>query len=131
MQEDKAADFTNNISLRVSVCSNTNTNPSVSNIGQELSLSKTSVVLFIDILLKKPAWYLKINIKKRAALSYYIYAFVNKEKGYLQKIILDNYKEQSPSTNRSGYCFNCNFTLQAFKEFNIYKLYIEGILKKI
>ena len=96
-QEDRTTDFTNNISLQVSVCSNINANPSISNIGREFSLSGISIVLSIDILLKKLAQYLKTNIKKRAALSYYIYAFANKEKGYLQKIILENYKEQSPS----------------------------------
>ena len=67
----------------MSIYSNTNANPSVSNIGWEFSLSKTFVVLPIDILLKKLAQYLKTNIKKRAALSYYIYAFANEEKGYL------------------------------------------------
>ena len=83
MQEDKVADFANNISLKVSVCSNTNTNLSVFNIGWELSLGKISVVLFIDILLKKPAQRLKTNTEKRAALFHYIYTLVNEEKGCL------------------------------------------------
>ena len=55
LQEDKTANFTSNISLKVSVYNDTDTNPSTSNIGREFSLGKTSVVLFIDILLKKPA----------------------------------------------------------------------------
>ena len=67
----------------MSVCSNTNTNPSASNIGQELSLGKISVVLPVDILLKKPTQHPKTDIKKRTALFYYIYTFMNKEKGYL------------------------------------------------
>ena len=67
----------------MSVYSNTDPNPSISNIGQEFSLGKTSVVLPIDILLKKPAQRLKTNTEKRAALSYYIYTFANKGKGYL------------------------------------------------
>ena len=54
-QEDKAADFASDISSRVSIYSNANTDPSASDIGRELSLSGISVVLFIDILLKKPA----------------------------------------------------------------------------
>ena len=83
LQKDRTADFTNNISLQVSVCSNTDTNPSISNIGREFSLGKISIVLLIDILLKKLARCPKTNIKKRVALSYYIYAFTNKEKGYL------------------------------------------------
>ena len=83
LQEDRTADFASNISLRVSICSNANTNPSASDIGRELSLGKTSVVLPVDILLKKLVWCPKTNIKKRAALFYYIYAFVNEEKGYL------------------------------------------------
>jgi len=115
----------------VSVCSNANSNPSVSNIGRELSLGGTSVVLPIDILLKKLAQRLKTKAKKRAALSYYIYALINKEKGCLQKIILENYKEQSPSTSGQGCYSNYNPTLQAFKEFNIHKLYIKGILRKM
>ena len=83
LQEDRAADFASNISLKVSVYSDADTNPSASDIGRELSLGKISVVLFINILLKKPARRLKTNTKKRAAFSYYIYAFANKKKGYL------------------------------------------------
>jgi len=65
------------------VCSNTNSNMSVSNVGQKLSLGGTSIVLPMDILLKKPAQRLKTKAEKRAALSYYIYALINKEKGCL------------------------------------------------
>ena len=83
LQEDGAADFTSNISLRVSIYSNANSNSSVSNIGRELSLGGTSIVLPMDILLKKPVWRLKTKAKKRAALSYYIYTLINKEKGCL------------------------------------------------
>ena len=82
-QKNKTADFTNNISLRVFIYSNANPNPSVFNIGQEFSLGGISIVLPVDILLKKLAWHPKTNIKKRAALSHCIYAFVNEEKGYL------------------------------------------------
>ena len=82
-EEDGAADFANNISLRVSIYNNANLNPSTSNIRQKLSPGKISVVLPVDILLKKPAQYLKTNTKKRAALSYCIYAFINKGNGYL------------------------------------------------
>ena len=63
--------------------SNTDADPSISNIGRKLSPGKTSVVLLIDILLKKLAQRPKTNAKKRAALSHYIYAFANEEKGYL------------------------------------------------
>ena len=55
MQEDGAANFASNISLRVSIYSDTNSNTSASNIGWELSLGRISVVLPIDILLKKLA----------------------------------------------------------------------------
>jgi hypothetical protein len=82
-QEDGAADFASDISLRVSVYSDANSNPSASNIGRELSLGGTSVVLPADILLGKLARYLKTEAKKRAALSYYMYALINKEKGCL------------------------------------------------
>jgi len=67
----------------VSIYSNTNSNISASNIGRELSLGGISIVLLIDILLKKPAQRLKTKAKKRAALSYYIYTFINKKKGCL------------------------------------------------
>ena len=53
----------------------------------------------MDILLKKLARRLKTKAKKRAELYYYIYALTNKEKGCLQKIILENYKEQSLSAS--------------------------------
>ena len=65
------------------MCSNTNTDPSAFNIGQEFSLGKTFIVLLVDILLKKLVWRLKTDAEKRVALSYYMYAFVNEEKGYL------------------------------------------------
>ena len=65
------------------MCSDANFNTSASNIGRELSLGGISVVLPTDILLKKLARRLKTKAKKRAALSYYIYALINKEKGYL------------------------------------------------
>ena len=55
MQEDRAANFTSNISLRVSIYSDIDSNLSASNIGQELSLGGISIVLPIDILLKKLA----------------------------------------------------------------------------
>ena len=67
----------------MSVYSNANPNLSTSDIGQEFSLGRISIVLFMDILLKKPAQRLKTNIKKRAALSYYMYAFANEGKGCL------------------------------------------------
>ena len=67
----------------MSVYSDTNSNPSVSDIGRELSLSRISVVLSIDILLKKLARRLKTKAKKRVELSYYIYTLINKEKGCL------------------------------------------------
>jgi hypothetical protein len=63
----------------VSVYSDANSNISIS----ELSLGGISIVLPIDILLKKLARRLKTKAKKRAALFYYIYTLINKEKGYL------------------------------------------------
>ena len=83
LQEDGAANFASDVSLRVSIYSDANSNASASNIGRELSLGGTSVVLPADILLKKLAWRLKTKAEKRAALSYYIYALINKEKGCL------------------------------------------------
>ena len=47
--------FTNNISLRVSIYSNTNSNPPASSMGREFSSGGISIVLpTSDILLKKP-----------------------------------------------------------------------------
>ena len=67
----------------MSIYSNVDSNLSVSNIGRELSLGGISIVLPMDILLKKLARRLKTEAKKRAALSHYIYTLINKEKGYL------------------------------------------------
>ena len=67
----------------MSVYSDIDSNLSVSNIGRELSLGGISIVLPIDILLKKLARRLKTKAKKRAELYYYIYTLINKEKGYL------------------------------------------------
>ena len=55
LQEDRAANFASDISLRVSVYSDANSNMSASNIGRELSPGRISVVLSTDILLKKLA----------------------------------------------------------------------------
>ena len=82
-QEDKTTDFTSDISLKVSICSDANTNPSASDIGRELSLGKISIILPVDILLKKPVQCLKTDAEKKAALFYYMYTFTNEEKGYL------------------------------------------------
>ena len=67
----------------MSIYSNIDSNLSISNIGQELSLGGISIVLPIDILLKKLARRLKTKAKKRVELYYYIYALINKEKGCL------------------------------------------------
>jgi len=83
LQEDGAANFASNISLRVSVCSNADSNLSVFDIGQELSPGGTSIVLPVDILLRKLARRLKTKAEKRVELSYCIYALINKEKGCL------------------------------------------------
>jgi len=60
----------------MSIYSNIDFNLPAFNIKQKLNLNKISIILFIDILLKKLAQYLKINTKKRAALFYYIYTFI-------------------------------------------------------
>ena len=67
----------------MSIYSNIDSNLLVSNIGRELSLGGISIVLPMDILLKKLARRLKTKAKKRAELYYYIYTLINKEKGYL------------------------------------------------
>ena len=131
LQEDGAADFASDVSSRVSVCSDADSDASASNVGRELSPGGTSVVLPADILPKKPARRPKTEAEKRAALSHCMYALVNEEKGCLRKIILENYKEQSPSTGGQGCCSNCDPTLRAFKEFDIRKPHIEGIPRKM
>ena len=84
LQEDGAADFASDISLKVSMYSNTDSDPPTSNIGQELSLGGISIVLpTADILPKKLAWRQKTDTEKRAALSHYMYALINEEKGCL------------------------------------------------
>ena len=83
LQENKAANFASDISLKISICSDTDFNLPIFNIERELSLGGMSIVLPTNILLKKLAWRLKTNTKKRVALFYYIYTLINKEKGYL------------------------------------------------
>ena len=83
LQKNEVVDFASDIFLKISVCNDADFNLFISNIKQKLSLGGISIILFIDILLKKLVQYLKTNTKKRAALSYYIYALINKEKGYL------------------------------------------------
>ena len=61
-QKDRTVDFASNISLKVSIYSDTNSNLFASNIGQKLNPGRTFIILFIDILLKKSARRLKINI---------------------------------------------------------------------
>ena len=130
-QEDGVADFASDISSRVSVCSDADPDPSASDIGRELSPGGTSVVLPADILPKKPAQRPKTDAEKRAALSHCMYAFANEGKGCLRKIILENYKEQSPSTGGQGCCSNCDPTLRAFKEFDIREPHTERIPRKM
>ena len=67
----------------MSIYSYVDSNLSISDIGRELSLGGISVVLSVDILLKKPARRLKTKAEKRVELYHYIYALANKEKGYL------------------------------------------------
>ena len=74
---------------------------------------------------------LNIPAEKRVALSHHIHALANEEKGCLRNIILENDKEQSPSTGSQGCCSNCDPTLRAFKEFGICKPHIQGILREV
>ena len=74
---------------------------------------------------------LNIPAEKRVALSRRIYALANEEKGCLRNTILENDKEQSPSTGSQGCCSNCDPTLRAFKEFDVCEPHIEGILREV
>ena len=71
----------------------------------------------------------KTNIKKQAVLLDILYKLINKATRYLYNILLKLYKERSPLSKSPYYYFNCNNSLQAYKEYNIIILYIKNISK--
>ena len=71
----------------------------------------------------------KTDIKKQAVLLDILYKLINKATGYLYNILLKLYKEISPLSKSPHCCFNCNNSLQAYKEYNIITLYTRNIVK--
>ena len=71
----------------------------------------------------------KTNIKKQAVLLDILYKLINKATGYLHNILLKLYKEISPLFKSLHCCFNCDNSLQAYKEYNIVILYTKNITK--
>jgi len=53
LQKNEVVDFASDIFLKISVCNDADFNLFISNIKQKLSLGGISIILFIDILLKK------------------------------------------------------------------------------
>jgi len=58
-----------------------------------------------------------------------LYELVNKVTGYLRNILLKLYKKTSLFSRGLYYYFNCNNSLQAYKEYNIIVLYTRNIAK--
>jgi len=58
-----------------------------------------------------------------------LYKLTNKATGCLCNILLKPYKEISPLSGGPRCCFNCDNSLQAYKEYNIVVLYIRNIAK--
>ena len=71
----------------------------------------------------------KINIEKQAVLLNILYKLINKTTRYLYNILLKLYKEMSLLFKSLYYCFNCNNSLQAYKEYDIVILYTKNIAK--
>ena len=71
----------------------------------------------------------KTNIKKQAVFLDILYKLINKATKYLYNILLKLYKETSLLSKGPYCCFNCDNSLQAYKEYNIITLYIKNIIK--
>lgn len=117
--EDGAADFASDISSRVSVESDADSDVSSVRGGRALSPEGTSVVTIEDLLtvlsVKRP----KTVDEKRAALPDCLYRIANTEKDCLRKLILGNYNEPCSSIGAAGCCSNCDPQLRAYKTFDI------------
>ena len=71
----------------------------------------------------------KTNIKKQVVLLDILYKLINKVIKYLCNILFKLYKEISLLSKSPRCCFNCNNSLQAYKEYNIIVLYTKNIAK--
>ena len=71
----------------------------------------------------------KTDIKKQVVLLDILYKLINKATGCLYNILLKLYKEISPLFKSPHCCFNCDNSLQAYKEYNIVILYTKNIIK--
>ena len=71
----------------------------------------------------------KTDVEKRVILLDILYKLANKATRYLYSILLKLYKEISPLSKSPRCCFNCNNSLQAYKEYNIITLYTRNIAK--
>ena len=72
---------------------------------------------------------MKTDIKKWAVFLNILYELANKATRYLCNILLKPYKEISLLSRGLHYYFNCNNSLQAYKEYNIIILYIKNMAK--
>ena len=72
---------------------------------------------------------MKTNVEKWAVLLDILYKLVNEATKCLYNILLKLYKETSPLFRGPRCCFNCNNSLQAYKEYDIVVLYIRNIAK--
>ena len=71
----------------------------------------------------------KTDVEKWVVLLNILYKLINKATGCLYNILLKLYKEISLLSKSLRYYFNCDNSLQAYKEYNIIILYTKNIVK--
>ena len=87
----------------------------------------TSLALPIEYIEKQKR--AKTDAKKWAVFLNILYELANEAIKYLCNILLKLYKEMSLLFRGLCYYFNCDNSLQAYKEYNIVTLYTKNIVK--
>ena len=72
---------------------------------------------------------MKTDEKKWATFLNILYKLANEITEYLCNILLKLYKKTNPLFRGPYCCFNCNNSLQTYKEYNIVAPYIKNIAK--
>ena len=128
MQEDGAADFTNNLASFVTVNSDIILQVSAQE-EEDWIFNKNITLLALPIKYIEKQKRAKTNTEKQVVLLDILYKLINKATGCLYKILLKLYKKTSPLFKDPRCCFNYNNSLQAYKEYNIIILYTRNIVK--
>ena len=129
MQEDKVADFTNNLALFVTVNSDIILQVSAQEEEDQI-FNKNIILLALLIKYMEKQKRVKTNIEKQAVLLDILYKLINKATRYLYNILLKLYKETSLLFKSPYCCFNCNNLLHIYKKYNIIILYTKNIAKR-